>query len=360
MSTKYYWFSLLGLFFILLGYTLVFHRNRLELSTKLTSKVNQEWKDFSHYQQQMMFGYRLKPGVQSPYLTPNPQPLIDDTEPRYAVCFICARILRIFGTSYRLMKEIKKRNKNISVYIIIDSLDEDSIRETNHGIYFVALRSSVLFTLGYHSLGDIMNTGWKTQGWDKAMFFFTKIKTEYDFVWFLEHDVFIPSYEAFERVHNKSVIILNDDNFYNRSGSIKKFKYMNPNEQKIKKFQYDMISIFDLPTTIHTGGFGKGIYENYFPSPHMWSLLTSLGLSRRFLNEIPEYIDQVKRFVFLEFYFSNMAKLHNFSILVLPELHTPSLRGKYITCADVEASPWTWFHPVKPATLGDLKSCTYY
>jgi hypothetical protein len=41
--------------------------------------------------------------------------------------------------------------------------------------------------------------------WDKALFYFTKVSLSYEFVWFIEYDVYVPSLKAFLDVHKTAM-----------------------------------------------------------------------------------------------------------------------------------------------------------
>ena len=58
--------------------------------------------------------------------------------------------------------------------------------------------------------------------WDKALYFFSEIETYYDFIWFLEDDVFIPDIKTLSKIDNKfpKSDLLTRSNGLNMTGDI--------------------------------------------------------------------------------------------------------------------------------------------
>lgn len=246
---------------------------------------------------------------------------------------------RNFKFQYRLLKQLSKIG-NMSVFVIVDSLNQDEIRQTTDGVYFVSLMSETIFNLGqYYELGDLSggnNPSSAVTSWDKSFFFFTYIATQFEYIWFLEYDVFIPSIDAFLHVHNKSMI--------EKDGR-----------------QYDLVTQNSISSEIENISC-HGMIKDYFPSPHFWSYAFAVRLSRKYLSHLSEYVARNRRLHYLEVLFNTFAYHSNLSILILPELASPGYKEGVakITCDDVNRNPLKWYHPGKSVYWSLLENCAFY
>lgn len=174
------------------------------------------------------YGFKLSPKPISPYNRFD-FPMHFYTK-KYAFGFLSYTIPRKFSIIYRLLKQIAKID-DVSVFVILDAFDEDQIRTNEDGIYFVTLKSSSVYSMGYSGAGNIHS--WKertTQSWDKALFLFSQLLTDYHFIWLIEHDVLIPSVEAFLSVHNKYSVPDEQNRKYDRHA------ILHPNQTIIQNY----------------------------------------------------------------------------------------------------------------------------
>lgn len=132
---------------------------------------------------------------------------------RYAVC----RLTRAHGAitlNWKWLSELKLYN--ISAYNIQDN---DYTHISHHrNITTLSISNQIASTYGYINGGNnyyynkiienntiIYGKSTVPNAWDKALFYFTMIDQYYDFIWFLEDDVYISSIYAFLYIHNNSI-----------------------------------------------------------------------------------------------------------------------------------------------------------
>lgn len=152
---------------------------------------------------------------------------------------------------------------------------------------------------------------------DRALYYFCKTShgNEYDFVWFIEDDCFIPSIEALE-----NLVI----------------KY----------------SEFDLVTSSHKKKIGtskewhwKKAFE-VFEQPLFSSMSCCFGLSRKMLNLTRQHVQKHGELFFLEIMFNTIAAQNNLKIYTPPELSTICSKADW-SLDDVLTLPNNIFHPYK-------------
>lgn len=80
------------------------------------------------------------------------------------------------------------------VFILCDST-KASCRDTE-AVRFIQVEDSVCISSGYHHFNTFIKSKPVCSAWDKALFFFAEILTQYDFAWLVEEDVFIPRHQA--------------------------------------------------------------------------------------------------------------------------------------------------------------------
>lgn len=229
---------------------------------------------------------------------------------------------------YNFLTDIKRSNQDISVFILIDRIEKSDLQETVDGIYYLSVKNTLPLTMGFHSLTFAER---KSSGWDKALFVFSKIFKEFQFVWFLEDDVYIPSADAFFHLHNKVV----------RNNQVEK----------------DLVMAINLTNFDGHDGWNWGfLAKDKMRLPWFGSLVPSLGASRTLLRHCSEYVEKRSKGLFLEVFFPTIAAHSNLRIEIPEEFASSIVFSHPWSCDDVKKNPMRWFHPVKT----DLKCPTYH
>lgn len=126
--------------------------------------------------------------------------------------------------------------------------------------------------------------------WDKFIYFFCEIKTEYDFIWVFEDDCFIPSVSTIEKLnynYNKYDLVT-PNNFKNLNGKLVDWHW-------------------------------KSIFDKINP-PYAFSMVCAMGLSRNTLNCVKSYKNDNNSLIYIEVMFNTLALQNNLNTIDPKEL----------------------------------------
>jgi len=212
---------------------------------------------------------------------------------------------------------INTLSTSYTIYLIID--DEkinwsNTLQSKYPNIIFVQILSKMCNNFGYKNLnfGGIQK---HISGWDKAIFYFCKINkevTSYDYIWFIEDDVFL--YD--------SNTLLNIDK------------------------QYTGIDIL-LPNCVQEINYNEWLWPQIsmeFEKPWYNSMCCVIRLTNKMLEAIKNYITNIKTMHFLEAFFPTIAQKYNLSIATPPELKTIVYRHNW---EQKDINKMNLFHPIK-------------
>jgi hypothetical protein len=172
------------------------------------------------------------------------------------------------------------------VFFMIDQTDIDyseMYREKYPSIHFMQIGNEECLFFGYKHSSYMPNSSLvfnEIIAWDKALYYFSHIRTEYDHVWFLEDDVFIYDENT----------LLNIDKKYD-SDLLCRDKNPEPRE---KEWQW----------------FWPAIKIN-FPPPYFHSPICAVRMSKTLLSFIKEYVLSNQTLFFIEAMFPTIAHRHN-------------------------------------------------
>lgn len=152
--------------------------------------------------------------------------------------------------------------------------------------------------------------------WDKFLYLFCKVETEYDFVWVFEDDVFIPSVEAFQLLHLKyrNYHLVTPNNFLN--------------DGKMMDWHW------------------KYIYDKCPKGPYAYSMVSACGISRDVLNEVKSYATEHETLFFIEVLFNTLALQKGLKVIDAFELKSVVWMGEW-TIDEFMLLPDNIFHPRK-------------
>jgi len=175
---------------------------------------------------------------------------------------------------------------NYDIYIVIDNLDFDTetLKEKYPNIHFIKIKDKDCIESGYIYSSYMPTSSLKFNeiiSWDRALYFFTNINTNYEKVWFLEDDVFL---------YNEKTI-LNIDSKFPNSDILCKEKNPQPKEGEWQWFW----------PAIHVA----------FPPPYFQSQICAVRMSKTLLFHIDEYVKESKRLFFIEAMYISIAYRNN-------------------------------------------------
>ncbi len=228
------------------------------------------------------------------------------TRKRNAVCLVTIK-------PHIVWLDFLRQFHNYDVYIVVDRPMDPECRD------FVQITNEDCIRAGYiHS--SFMPTSSlvfnEIIAWDRALYYFTNVRTEYDNVWFFEDDVFFYGENT----------ILNVDKKYPNSDILCKQKNPQPVAGEWAWF-WPAISI-DLPMP-------------YFHSP-----ICAVRMSRQLLSCINEYVSRpnVRKLFFIEAMFPTIAHYHGLVYDMPTELSEIHWRRDW-SVEDMNRG--TFFHPMK-------------
>lgn len=210
--------------------------------------------------------------------------------------------------------------KNYDIYIFIDDNNED-FNEKYKNIYknlnIIQIDDNFCKNNGYYNcLIKVYNISKDTLAWDKALFYFCTLNTNYDYLWIIEDDIFFMN-ETF---------IINIDQKYPNSDLLTKENRIN----------YDG----DLTT-----------WENWWAVkdnlklPWCISMVCACRLSKRLLKKIKEYVNHHNRLTYHEAHFNTLAYQNNFLIDNPIEFQHIGYLVDWNICNGLD--PNKFYHPVK-------------
>jgi hypothetical protein len=217
-------------------------------------------------------------------------------------------------------------NKNFNfydVYMLIDRNDIDynkELKDKYTNIHFIQIDDEECQENGYmNSNTTSVYVGFgKVIAWDKAFYYFSKINTQYQHVWFIEEDVFFYEEKTLLSIDEKYPIsdLLSQNYGTNESGT-------------------------------NTDWVWKRI-EIRIPPPYYCAMLCGVRISKKLLCKINEYVEKFSTLFFIEAMVPTIAKQCNLQYDTPEELHTVVYRHDW----NVEdLSKIKLYHPVKNLEL---------
>ena len=211
---------------------------------------------------------------------------------------------------------------NYKIFIIIDDDNFDVsqfiIKYTN--INFIKIENTKCQTTGY--INSSLTLKKLISGWDKALYYFGVEEINYDFIWFMEDDVFFYSEDTILNIDKKYV---NEDLLSNIYGE-------NKNGAK-NKWHWSKINI-------------------QYPPPYYCGMMCATRFSRNMMSCINKYTTSHKTLFFIEAMFPTVAIKNNLKYSTPNEL-TNITYNKIPSKSIININ--NFYHPVK-----DLNDHVYF
>lgn len=231
-----------------------------------------------------------------------------------AIVFLCSNPLE---ETIDFAIEIK-RSTDFDVFIVVDNntqiYDQDIA-----GIRFIQTPDNICIATGYYNSNigiDVTHIKKNPIAIDKFLYSFCFYSnTDYDFVWVFEDDVFIPSIDHILNLHKNYC-------------------------------QYDLVTPNNfLKTDTIPDWHWKHIFNKIGP-PYYYSMVCAMGLSRKMLNTIKDYVDKNKTLFYIEAMFNTLAMQNNLFVCDPLELKSIVWQGKW-HIDEFLLLPNNVFHPRK-------------
>ena len=174
------------------------------------------------------------------------------------LCILCKYPENI---TIKICNDIQK-NLNIPVFIISDMFYES----TDKNINIIHISDEECLKYNYRNANYVIKK--ECSAWDKMLYYFTKVYTDYSFIWVLEDDVFVPSINNFKIMYET----YKDDNTDHLATRIKKI------DKNVYWFHNDEADFFG------------GLYRSFNPM---------CRLSKRLIQSTSNFIIKYNRVAFI-------------------------------------------------------------
>ncbi|CAF1612727.1 unnamed protein product, partial [Adineta ricciae] len=240
--------------------------------------------------------------------------MVNNVNSSSAVCFLTRQ------AAFHVLEfasQLATVTSSVDVFILIDH-NNVSIPSSPTTFRFIQLNETLVSREGFQK-ANIFGSKKICSAWDKALYHFTRIATNYSFVWFVEEDVFIPTTQAFLSLH------------------------------ELYSPYYDLIT---EELIYHHEGNPRSWYHYYsapgtFIPPWVRGMVCAVGCSRRMLSAVDEYARWRGELTFLEFLFHTIAAHDKEMKIVTPlELNTIIFRQQ-IFFEQIKKRPNNIWHPMK-------------
>jgi len=203
-----------------------------------------------------------------------------------------------------------------TIFIIIDNnnFDLSNVENEYKNINFVKIENKKCKLSGYID-SSFISFKKSIIGWDKGLYYFTVENLNYDFIWFLEDDVFF---------YNENTILNIDKQYINDDLLSINFDE-NPDGNK-KDWLWNRINNI-----------------NYSP-PYYNGMICCVRFSKKMLNCISDYVEKNKTLFFIEAMFPTVAKKNNLKYSNPIEFNQIHWRYNF---KDNEINKTDIFHPIK-------------
>ena len=236
---------------------------------------------------------------------------------------------------YDFAKELK--HDKYQIYICIDNDSYNIPISDDASITILKINSDICENSGFKS--SVLSFNNKACSRDKALYYFCKINLNYDYIWFLEEDVFIPTKYTISNIDEK----YKGQDLLSASHIIKN-------------------SIDDImkPDMTFDWWWGHIIQKNKIQLlfPFAWSMICAIRVSKKLLMCISEYADKYYNLFLDEALFNTIALQNNLIIENPTELST------ILYVHDLDIYDWQFkditfidhlYHPLKDYS----KHCEY-
>ena len=203
-----------------------------------------------------------------------------------------------------------------TLHIIIDdeSFDCEDFIQKYKNITFVKIDNSKCREAGVLNM-NLHFSKKDCTAWEKAVYYFSYENNNYDFVWLLEDDVFIPGENSILNIDKQ---FINHDLLSNKCET---------NSAGKKDYWYNWQFI-----------------KMTYSLPHYRGMMCAIRMSKKMLNSIANYAKKNKTLFFLEAMFPTIAMKNNLQLGFPKELETIHFRHDF---KKKDINKASLYHPVK-------------
>ena len=224
------------------------------------------------------------------------------------ICFLTVTPKKKF---YDFVKRLPNLN---NIYICIDNNDYN-IPNYDGEVKIIKIDNQESIENGFHS--SVKKYEKKAVSRDKALYYFYKNDIDYDYIWFIEEDVFIPTIETIKNIDIKypdNDLLVSENTIVNQIKDNWHWQYVN--KQLSNKISF----------------------------PYAKAMICAIRCSKKLLECIFENVKKFKTLFFDEVMFNTISLHNNLNIKVIKELKTIVWRKEWEK-NDIDIN--NLYHPVK-------------
>jgi hypothetical protein len=200
------------------------------------------------------------------------------------------------------------------VYMVIDDPHyvASDVKNAYPNITFIQINDNDCKNNGYWDSSFMVSKN--PSGWDKALYYFSKLNTSHPYCWFCEDDVFFYSSQTLKRIdamHPTADLIC--------SGT----------ETNVEGYKRDWHWQQATP---------------YFQLPWLKAMVCCGRLSRQMLDHIDMFVQKNEKLTFIECMFPTLAYQNNMTIVTPPEFSSIHWRNDW---PNFQLNPTYLYHPFK-------------
>jgi len=234
---------------------------------------------------------------------------------RNIICFLTLRPCELF---YNFVKQLPNSE---NIFICIDDNNYE-IPGYDGKIPIIKYNNTLTQSKGYKSTYLWKDTVSISR--DKALYHFCENDIEYDNIWFLEEDVFIPTLNT----------IMDLDNKYQQGDLL-------VSAHEIFDNDIETLSNLQWPNEWHWKHVSRQIKLS---KPYAKSMICAIRCSKKMLNSIKKYAQKHRNLFLDECLFNTIAMHDELDIKVIPELNTITWNNEW---SKELIKPHNLYHPVK-------------
>lgn len=214
----------------------------------------------------------------------------------------------------------------VSYYIVADDSDIPRPDAANSNIHYIQYDAALVSSHGYtRSCVGALTMFKECTAWDKALYHFCEVDTSYDFLWFVEDDVLIPTVGSIQRLTDKyshTCDLAVHDNYCQATGDLNTWHW----------------------GRIHQNGY-------VFDLPWYKSMVCAVGVSSKLLALVKLTVARLGYIPFIECTLNTLAMHKCLTVQVAPELKHITFCD-YIDITETEnlsllVEQDNWIHPQK-------------
>jgi hypothetical protein len=228
-----------------------------------------------------------------------------------AICFI-TRIL-----DPKTLEFAESCTEYNDVYIVVDDNDQKIDQDSTSKVKIIRMDNTKCTDNKYIRSTSRFNLD--VTGWDKAFYYFCK-NNKYNYVWFIEDDVFIP----------------NSDTLYNID-----IRY--PSEDLLIR---DMVNITNNQSDNQDWLNKIKGYKNLVNTPVYWTWVCAMRCSKKLLNYVNEFSIKYNQLYFHEMMIPSIVKNNDLSYSKISELSNIIYRKEFDD-KEIVSNPTFLYHPIK-------------